>query len=442
MPRRSRTRPNLTWPEAVVIDCVHEFFKEEKRRGTRLHARTPSKRTAKACGVSRRTVFNAQRLAQEPVPDKGRKSKTYAVDDFLISAIRGRVRGFFLRKELPTVSKVLRDCEENIDDYPGFGRTMMWKTLKKMGFRYSKRTTKRQLYERQDVIAARAEYLRTAREYRSQGRPIFYLDETWCNQHHTVEKVWQDDETGPKEPPSGKGKRLIILHAGSEHGWVPGADLVFVGKKDTRDYHGEMNSAHFEEWWEYQLLPNLPPAAVVVLDNAPYHNRRTDKTKAPTSSTKKAEMIEWLASRGIAHNPASLKAELYQLVKRNKPKPEYVVDQMAADQGVDVVRLPVGHCELNPIELVWANVKTYVAKHNTTFKMADVRVLVDEGLAAISPEYWSKCYHHAIQEEDTFWEADNLQEEAVEALIINIPAGDGTSSSEGDDDFNSESDED
>ena len=92
--------------------------------------------------------------------------------------------------------------------------------------------------------------------------------------------------------------------------------------------------------------------AVIVLDNAPYHNRRTDETIAPTSSSKKADIIAWLQANNVPHNPGSLKAVLYTLVKQNKKKPEYVVDEVAGAQGFAVERLPVGHCELNPIELV------------------------------------------------------------------------------------------
>ena len=138
-----------------------------------------------------------------------------------------------------------------------------------MGFKYMKRTGKRQLYERADVIASRAEYLRALREYRADDRPIIFLDETGCNQHHTVTRARQDPDVAPRDAPSEKGKRLIILHAGSRQGWVPEAGLVFVGKVGPADYHDEMNQAHFEEWWTHQLLPNLPPASVVVLDNTP-----------------------------------------------------------------------------------------------------------------------------------------------------------------------------
>ena len=427
----ARRRPDVTAAEATIINNVHTFFLEEKDRSRKLHARDTAEQTAAACGVSRRTVFNVRDRAGEPAAKRG-GSLPLQVDEFTKSAIRERIRSFFLRKELPTVRKLLDDCRENIDDFPPMSVTSLWRLLKKMGFRYTKRTNKRQLYERHDVIAARAEYLRAIREYRRAGRPSVYLDETWCNQHHTVAKAWQDGESAPKDAPSGKGKRLIILHAGSANGWIPDAELAFVGKKDTSDYHGEMNQVHFEEWWEHDLLPNLPPMAVIVLDNAPYHNRRTDETIAPTSSSKKADIIARLQANNVPHNPGSLKAVLYTLVKQNKKKPKYVVDEVAGAQGFAVERLPVGHCELNPIELVWAHVKTHVAKNNTTYRMADVERLVREGIETATQDLWTRCCDHAVKVEEEFRTADALQEEAMEALIIQLPAGDNNDSSDDD----------
>ena len=73
--------------------------------------------------------------------------------------------------------------------------------------------------------------------------------------------------------PSGKGSRLIILHAGSENGWIVGAALVFQSKKATGDYHDEMTS---EEWFHDSLIPNIPSNSLIIIDNAPYHGRRLE----------------------------------------------------------------------------------------------------------------------------------------------------------------------
>jgi hypothetical protein len=42
--------------------------------------------------------------------------------------------------------------------------------------------------------------------------------------------------------PSGKGKRLIVLHAGNRgEGLIDRCDLVFLAKAKDGDYHQEMN---------------------------------------------------------------------------------------------------------------------------------------------------------------------------------------------------------
>ena len=82
------------------------------------------------------------------------------------------------------------------------------------------------MYE-QHNIEQRHTYLQTIKRIRQENKTIIYTNETWVNAHHTQEYVWVDsDGKGGWKVPSGKGQRLIILHAGSAEGWVPGADLM------------------------------------------------------------------------------------------------------------------------------------------------------------------------------------------------------------------------
>ena len=80
--------------------------------------------------------------------------------------------------------------------------------------------------------------------------------------------------------PTNKGKRIIILHAGSEDGFIPGC--LLTAAKDivnsAADYHQDMNSGLFETWVRTQLLPSLArrypgKSCVVIMDNASYHTR-------------------------------------------------------------------------------------------------------------------------------------------------------------------------
>jgi hypothetical protein len=81
-----------------------------------------------------------------------------------------------------------------------------------------------------------------------------------------------DGSHAPKIP-SGKGKRLIVLHAGTRsEGLIDGCDLVFLAKSKDGDDHQEMNSVFFFEWFENQLMPALKNPSLAVLDNASYHN--------------------------------------------------------------------------------------------------------------------------------------------------------------------------
>ena len=92
----------------------------------------------------------------------------------------------------------------------------------------------------------------------------------------------------PQKIPSGKGKRLIVLHAGTRsEGLIDGCDLVFLAKSKDGNYHQEMNSVVFLEWFENQLMPALINPSLDVLDNASYHNVKTEDTVCPNFSQKK-----------------------------------------------------------------------------------------------------------------------------------------------------------
>jgi hypothetical protein len=84
----------------------------------------------------------------------------------------------------------------------------------------------------------------------SRKRPEVDLDETVVNKNHSGQFTWYLEEDGPwVNKPSGKGPRLIIVHAMTLSGWVQGAELVFEAAKRTGDYHGQMNWENFSTWF-------------------------------------------------------------------------------------------------------------------------------------------------------------------------------------------------
>ncbi|CAH2108760.1 unnamed protein product [Euphydryas editha] len=145
------------------------------------------------------------------------------------------------------------------------------------------------LKEKTDIHLKRILYLKAMKKYRDEGRPIVFTDESYAHSSHTKGKAWLDTAQGLKRPIS-KGQRIVMVHAGSETGFVPNALLMFKSGSKAGDYH-DMNYINYEKWLRTQLIPNLNPNSVVVIDNAPYHNKLMNL--APTSTDKKAKMESW-----------------------------------------------------------------------------------------------------------------------------------------------------
>jgi hypothetical protein len=69
-----------------------------------------------------------------------------------------------------------------------------------------------------------------------------------------------------------EGRRLIIIDAGGENGFVPNALLVWNLSYATVNYDHQMNQDNYERWMKENLTPNCPPHSVIMLDNGPCHN--------------------------------------------------------------------------------------------------------------------------------------------------------------------------
>ncbi|XP_061705341.1 uncharacterized protein LOC133516402 [Cydia pomonella] len=160
------------------------------------------------------------------------------MDEFDFAAIRRMVHQFFHRNEAPTIQKILQVINDS-PDLPNLSATSLRLILKHLNFKYASRKRRSCLIDRDDIRNWRKRYLQKIKQYRLEGRPIYYQDDTWVNEGHTQSKVWQDTQiqssrqafmeglsTGLRAP-SGKGRRLIISHIGSEDGFLEGGLLLF-----------------------------------------------------------------------------------------------------------------------------------------------------------------------------------------------------------------------
>ena len=386
-------------------------------------------------GVSKTTIYTNLKHRKcgdirEPQLDHGRKKLT--VDESTKNFIRRTVHSFYLKKEIPTLDKIWHVLNED-QNFAPISRNKLFKTMHELHFSWKKVGRNSVLIDKDEIVCWRRNYLRSVRKYRSEGRQIYYLDETWLNEGHAVTKAWVDNtvtscrqafieglSTGYKPPP-GKGRRLIITHIGSENGFVAGGLLEFQSKK-TGDYHEDMNSDVFEEYF-HQMIDLIPQGSIIVMDNASYHSRLSEKL--PTNAWRKQNIIEWLTSKNITFPKDAIKIELMAVARENKRRyKRYVIDDMAANKGITVLRLPPYHCELNPIELVWAQVKGEVARQNTSFKLENVRKLLTDSLQNVTPAKWKNCVQHVIHVEEKMWVLDNLVEETVPSVIISVDMND------------------
>jgi hypothetical protein len=176
--------------------------------------------------------------------------------------------------------------------------------LKNLGFSYKKDDNRRALMEKPHVVALRkfflSKFMKNAES--SERKPCVFLDETWVFANGTVRRSWQDEDVRSVKKISGEGgkcqlwfyftvstiisERYIVLHAGNKDEFIEDASLIFKSKKNSLDYHSEMNAETFEQWLQDVLLIKLQQPSVIVLDNASYHSRLEEKR--PTSAWRKA----------------------------------------------------------------------------------------------------------------------------------------------------------
>ena len=216
----------------TIITNVYKYFEKQSKKTKSSRPPKLSKKTAEATGYSSRTIEGViaatQALSGAAFESPAKRYKTsrvrIIVNDFEVAAIRRTIHDFYDRKEYPTLKKLLSVLITK-GLFKGH-RTTLWKLLRKIGFRYRKVNDKRYVYEQPRIIAWRHKYLRRMMKNRQEKRPVVYLDETWVNSHDGKAKTWVEKDTttdgtrGGVRKPSGKGSRLIILHAGGEKGWV------------------------------------------------------------------------------------------------------------------------------------------------------------------------------------------------------------------------------
>ncbi|RVE51291.1 hypothetical protein evm_004095 [Chilo suppressalis] len=166
-PKKKRTKSGpLRSNEKELVINVLKHVEETWPKDSYPYKSDIINKSAEILGISRATVY---RLVKEkkstgrgrissPPPPPFKVSLMDTWDDMDNAAIRRKVHTFFLIRRCPPLTK----------------------------------SRKNGLIERDDIVLWRIKYLNNIVKLRSEGRTIYYADETWPNEGHTMNKIWQD----------------------------------------------------------------------------------------------------------------------------------------------------------------------------------------------------------------------------------------------------------
>ena len=386
-----------------------------------IHKSTPpqssTRRTAEALGIGEASVkrvmakYNQnQNFLDEAPIERGRPA--HSISSTMQGDVRKHIRDANINGEYITLSSI-KEFIKSDDGDNAFHISTLSRTLSRWGYEFGKGTRSQHLKEKDSVIASRRRYLREMKRNRKPRggvvRPEVYLDESYINKNHSNDLIWYASEDGPwVQKPTGKGERLIIINAITKSGWVPNAKLVFKSTKKTGDYHGQMNNELFEKWFEEMLIPNIPKNSIIVMDNASYHNRLSEKSP-PTRLSSKNRILTWLKKKKAVYDDDLLKPELIEILIKLDPKPIYALDEIAKSYGHTVIRTPPYHPELQPIEICWGVVKNHVGR-NCDFTMKNLEIQLSKGFDKVTSETCTKIIKKIREVEDKFWDEDTTMD--------------------------------
>jgi transposase len=191
-----------------------------------------------------------------------------------------------------------------------------------------------------------------------------------------------------------------------------------------------MNSTIFKKWF-IEIMQNLEESCVIVMNNCPYHSVLVQNY--PKSIDNKATYQKWLAENGVEFASFETLSELQERVKLLKPKDKrYELDEIALEMGHEVIRLPPYHCQYNPIELIWAQVKGEIANKNNSFKITYVENLANIAIESVTVDNWKRVDHcERLQEEDFIKEG--FRDQILEPIVLTINPDDSSKSKDDDD---------
>ena len=316
----------------------------------------------------------------------------------------------------PTVARIMDHVFTLYKDIPKLSARQFRVWMKRWGFNYKKADKTSFL-----IDPNRGEctpFIATYRKAQMDGREIVFGGETWINPEHSASHAWQWSEhdkdgkfvgfKGSMKQKYSADEKVILNHFMTKNGFINGSCDFFIKSNNSNDYIHEMN--HYHEYVRTKLGPNLPDRCAIILDRATYYSVKTQDSKYPTQGWRKDDILEWFLRMNICSYGGKCiteltDQELLALALCHKPIQKYEVDEILKyiphSSGIPfkfkdiiVIRQPVKHCFFNAAELIWAKVKSEVAKNNGTCKAMDVLELAKCAIEKIPMGYHRLCFAH------------------------------------------------
>lgn len=388
-----------------MVYQVYTYMAKEAEQGccnVKQIQRRTSNATQTCTTTVRRIVKDKANDSKLKTPGKkriGRKRVT-GFDNYKLGLMKRFIHTYHLTfDEYPTLGKLKHKLQSTFNFKGSY--SSLRKILFKMGFHWKRTEDKnRILVEHSHVRLKRIEYLKQLKKYHQEGRTVVFTDELYLERAREQKMI-------------SKSQCVTVIHAASESSFIPDALLVCK----SQDAHSNISGEFYLDWLENQLIPNLPPQSVVVVDTSPPHNMEYDP--APNYNARKCDMQAWLDNKKIQYEPDMYKPQLFQLIKDNKDSfKQLTLDKLLTDNGHDILRLPPFHSDLNPIEMVWTAIRTHASDNCKDFDVHKVIDLVKEKMNAISPEDWKKMCAEVKEIEDIYRKNERIIDTVSDNILI------------------------
>lgn len=248
--------------------------------------------------------------------DQPNETACIQINDFDKNAIRRMVHSFWFNRELPTIEAILTAVNKGLSkskiDY-----TSLKILLTDLNFEFTNINGNSIVMENRDLISWRKKYLTAIQQFRNEGRPIYYLGDTWASPSNYLNNVSIDEVEDLFRIEHLVG--FFILNIGSDEGFLPGVGISCLESKiNPVEYNEKIKGQIIQEWFG-NVLPILKDNAIIIVDNSPYYSVISETS--PTTNWEITDIIQWLEDKGENIEPNKMeKTDLMAIVDRIKPQ--------------------------------------------------------------------------------------------------------------------------